>query len=80
MKTMRADLFDLLFGCWHTKLSFPISVRPGLPHRPEPWRTGTYIVCLDCGREFAYDWPQIKTARQEKQRANTDQASKSRVA
>jgi len=22
--------------------------------------TGTYIVCLDCGREFPYDWSQMK--------------------
>lgn len=19
-------------------------------------RSGTYVVCLDCGKEFAYDW------------------------
>jgi len=23
--------------------------------------TGTYVVCLDCGREFPYDWAQMKT-------------------
>lgn len=22
--------------------------------------TGTYVVCLDCGKEFAYDWEQMK--------------------
>ena len=22
--------------------------------------TGTYVVCLDCGREFPYDWSQMK--------------------
>ncbi|HEY1271884.1 MAG TPA: hypothetical protein VGF08_07860 [Terriglobales bacterium] len=22
--------------------------------------TGTYVVCLDCGREFAYDWREMK--------------------
>ena len=22
--------------------------------------TGTYVVCLDCGKEFAYDWRQMK--------------------
>lgn len=22
--------------------------------------TGTYIVCLDCGKEFAYDWKQMR--------------------
>jgi hypothetical protein len=23
---------------------------------------GTYVVCLDCGKEFAYDWAQMKVA------------------
>lgn len=22
--------------------------------------TGTYVVCLDCGKEFAYDWNQMR--------------------
>ncbi|HWR16758.1 MAG TPA: hypothetical protein VN577_18170 [Terriglobales bacterium] len=22
--------------------------------------TGTYIVCLDCGKEFAYDWKEMR--------------------
>ena len=22
--------------------------------------TGTYVVCLDCGKEFAYDWKEMK--------------------
>jgi hypothetical protein len=22
--------------------------------------TGIYVVCLDCGREFPYDWSQMK--------------------
>jgi len=22
--------------------------------------TGTYVVCLDCGKEFAYDWKLMK--------------------
>ncbi|HKW25472.1 MAG TPA: hypothetical protein VJN48_06790 [Terriglobales bacterium] len=22
--------------------------------------TGTYVVCLDCGKEFSYDWEQMK--------------------
>ena len=22
--------------------------------------TGTYVVCLDCGKEFAYDWQSMK--------------------
>lgn len=22
--------------------------------------TGTYVVCLECGREFPYDWQEMK--------------------
>jgi hypothetical protein len=22
--------------------------------------TGTYVVCLDCGTEFAYDWKKMR--------------------
>jgi RNase P subunit RPR2 len=25
-------------------------------------RTGTYVVCLDCGREFRYDWQEMRVA------------------
>jgi len=53
-------LFDLLFGCWHRNLSFPQS--PG--RRPcqsaAAAETGTYVVCLDCGHEFAYDWQKMR--------------------
>jgi hypothetical protein len=56
---MIANLFDLLFGCRHANYSFPISVRPGL-RRGAARPTGTYIVCLDCGREFPYDWKSMK--------------------
>lgn len=54
------NLLDILFGCWHQSLSFPISSKSG-PHRPAAASlTGTYVVCLDCGREFPYDWHEMK--------------------
>jgi hypothetical protein len=56
---MITDLMDMLFGCWHTRYSFPITSKPG--HRSKAAQaTGTYVVCLDCGKEFAYDWAQMK--------------------
>jgi hypothetical protein len=27
--------------------------------------TGTYVVCLDCGKEFPYDWAEMKMVRSE---------------
>jgi hypothetical protein len=53
-------IFDALFGCWHKRMSFPITSKRG-QRRPEAaMQTGTYTVCLDCGKEFAYDWQNMK--------------------
>jgi hypothetical protein len=53
-------LFDAVFGCSHKRCSFPITVR-GKQRRSEAASvTGTYVVCLDCGQEFAYDWNKMK--------------------
>ena len=55
------SLFDLVFGCTHRHCSFPITVRGKLRRRTEAASvTGTYVVCLDCGKEFPYDWNQMK--------------------
>jgi hypothetical protein len=53
-------LFDVLFGCWHKNISFPQSQKRGQRRSGIAAQTGTYIVCLDCGREFAYDWEQMR--------------------
>ena len=57
---MMANLFDSLFGCWHSHYSFPISVRAGSHRSAAASLTGTYVVCLDCGKEFPYDWQEMK--------------------
>jgi hypothetical protein len=57
----RMSLFDLVFGCWHKRCSFPITARGKLRRSTAAASvTGTYVVCLDCGREFPYDWSQMK--------------------
>ena len=55
------NVFDLVFGCWHKRCSFPITMR-GKQRRcmTAASVTSTYVVCLDCGREFPYDWSQMK--------------------
>ncbi len=57
------SLFDLVFGCSHQRCSFPITVRGKLRRSPAASVTGTYVVCLDCGREFPYDWNEMKMVR-----------------
>jgi hypothetical protein len=53
------SLVNLLFGCWHKHYSFPITAR-GSRRSQAAAVTGTYVVCLDCGKEFPYDWQEMK--------------------
>ena len=53
-------IFDALFGCWHQNLSFPQTSKPGQRRSEAATQTGTYVVCLDCGTEFAYDWKNMR--------------------
>src|SRR5208337_1246622 len=57
---MFSKLMDAMFGCRHARYTFPITVRAGSRRTPTAQRTGTYVACLDCGREFSYDWRQMK--------------------
>lgn len=50
-------LLDVLFGCSHSRYTFPRTAKSGSPAAST---TGVYVVCLDCGREFPYDWRQMK--------------------
>ena len=57
---MMVNLLDLFFGCWHKNYSFPITVKPGQRRTGAASVTGTYVVCLECGKEFPYDWKTMK--------------------
>lgn len=57
---MIAKLVEAIFGCRHSHYSFPVTMR-GAKRRPQAaMLTGTYVVCLECGREFPYDWQEMK--------------------
>ena len=55
-----AQLFELLFGCRHSRYSFPVSVRRATRRPQAAALTGMYVACLDCGKEFPYDWQEMK--------------------
>jgi hypothetical protein len=58
---MFAKLVDVLFGCRHPRYSFPVTIRGAKARRPQAAvLTGTYVACLECGKEFAYDWQKMK--------------------
>jgi len=65
------DILDLLFGCWHRHLTFPMSKKPGQRRSGAAFQTGTYVVCLDCGREFPYDWKQMRIISEDEQIIST---------
>jgi hypothetical protein len=53
---MVSFLADLLFRCPHRRLTRPITPmsKPGVPSGD------TYVVCLECGKQFYYDWEQMR--------------------
>jgi hypothetical protein len=58
---MLQSLLNTLFGCSHQRTTFPLTpARTSAPADPAASRKGTYVVCLDCGKEFAYNWDQMR--------------------
>ena|SRR5579864_901524 len=55
----KVTIIDVLFGCGHKRTSFPRTTRPNAC-RGVIERAQTYVVCLDCGKEFGYDWKDMK--------------------
>lgn len=55
MKARLLGLIEVLFGCSHGKTTLPLTPRNG---------ESAYVVCLDCGREFTYDWKTMQLGRE----------------
>jgi hypothetical protein len=64
------SLFERVFGCSHKRCSFPITVRGKLRRSPAASVTGPYVVCLDCGQEFPYDWNAMKLVEPQRAKAS----------
>jgi hypothetical protein len=68
----RGTVFDTVFNMilWgHRRLTLPLTVpKPRQRDDASPEKR-TYVVCLDCGKEFAFNWEELqlestpKTAR-----------------
>jgi len=65
--TIITILFNLLFGCLHRKTTFPRSVRWGERRPRAAYLTGVYVVCVKCGKEFAYDWDEMRIVTNEEE-------------
>jgi hypothetical protein len=46
---MLQSILNALFACPHGRTTFPMTRA-----------SRTYVVCLDCGREFAYNWANMR--------------------
>jgi len=64
-----SGLFDLLFGCSHKNFSFPQTKRRGPGVSPAS-TIRTYVTCLECGKEFPYDWQEMKIVKVSSKRFN----------
>jgi hypothetical protein len=52
-------LLNLLFRCRHRRLTRPVTpvYKAGTPHGE------TYVACLDCGKQFAYDVKEMRIGK-----------------
>jgi len=62
--TMLAWVLNFLFGCPHQRTTFPLTPTRKSSGHPLPGaaRFGTYVSCLDCGQELAYDWDEMRVS------------------
>jgi hypothetical protein len=60
-------ILQRLFFCRHKRLTFPQSPRSGSKLCTAAMATGCYVVCLDCGKEFAYDWSEMRIVPDERE-------------
>jgi hypothetical protein len=62
---MLQSMLQTLFGCSHRRTTFPLTPgRTSAAYRTSAGpKNGTYVVCLDCGREFAYDWNRMQVGQ-----------------
>ena len=59
---MLHSMMNTLFGCGHQRTTFPITLRRSYAGSATVSDSvgSTYVACLDCGKEFAYDWKSMR--------------------
>lgn len=62
---MLQSFLNTVFGCSHHRTTFPLTPvrKNGGFQAPGVVRHGTYVTCLDCGRELAYDWEEMRVGK-----------------
>lgn len=64
LKGAEMNLLDLMFGCSHRHTTFPLTPARRDAMSSVAARKGTYVVCLDCGKEFSYNWREMSMGKQ----------------
>jgi hypothetical protein len=76
---MLQSLLDSLFGCSHRNTTFPLTIprkNSGF-QTPGAARSGTYVTCLDCGKELDYNWEEMRIGKPVAERAPAAEAEPS---
>jgi hypothetical protein len=67
---MISKMIDVLFGCHHSRYSFPVTLRVPAKRPQAGALTGTYVTCLECGKEFPYDWQEMRVITSSAEKRN----------
>jgi hypothetical protein len=55
------SIWNALVGCRHRRTTFPFTpARAKTGGVPSETHAETYVVCLDCGKQFVYDWENMR--------------------
>lgn len=54
------SLFNTLLFCSHRRISFPMTIRKADTFSSAPRRNQMLVSCLDCGKEFSYNWEEMR--------------------
>jgi hypothetical protein len=76
---MMTKFLEAVFGCSH-HYGFPITVRSGTRRSSAASLTGTYVVCVDCGKEAPYDWNEMRVVASPSQYRHYAQSSAAKEA
>jgi len=51
------SMWNLMFRCQHQRKTFPLTP---VRKKGDPSPAETYVVCLECGKQFLYDWENMR--------------------
>jgi hypothetical protein len=76
---MLQSLINAFFGCSHHRTTFPQTpARKSTGYAAAgSHRIGTYVTCLDCGKELAYDWEEMRVGKPVSERHPSGEAQPS---